>query len=241
MVILGGFLLIQGFALLDIIFRTSITFVILLIMTRLLGKKQLSHLTFFNYVTGITVGSIAAEIVSKPDMPLASGLTSLIWWTFLTMLVGYIGIKSSKARIAIDGEPTIVIRDGLIIDSALAKTRLNLDDLSMMLRERDAFSIKEVEYAILEPHGKLSVLKKAEYQPATKKDVRTKIVRPRFIPSEIISDGKYVEKNLEELKISRTWVERQLEKAGIHSVENVFYAELQSDGSLYIDQRDPKP
>jgi len=144
-------LLIQGFALLGIIFRTSITFLILLIMTRLLGKKQLSHLTFFNYVTGITIGSIAAEIVSKPDMPLVSGLTSLIWWTFLTLLVGYIGIKSAKARIAIDGEPTIVIRDGFIIDSALAKTRLNLDDLSMMLRERDAFSIKEVEYAILEP------------------------------------------------------------------------------------------
>lgn len=211
----------------------------MLVLTRLLGKKQLSHLTFFNYITGITFGSIAAEIVIQKDLRLLNGLASLIWWTFLTLLVGYIGLKWSKARIVIDGEPTVIIRHGNIIESALARTRLNLDDLTMMLRERDAFSISEVEYAILESHGKLSVLKKPEYQNTTKKDVKVHPPLHPLIPTEIISDGKYVMKNLEELGISTRWVERQLEQAGIQSVNDVFYAELNSDRSLYIDRREP--
>lgn len=226
---------------LDMIVRSTVTFVILLVMTRLLGKKQLSHLTFFNYVTGITIGSIAANISSDSDKRLLDGLTSLVWWSLLTVLVGYISLKSAKVRVAIDGEPIIIIKNGIIIESALAKTRLNLDDLCMMLRERDTFSIEEVDYAILEPHGKLSILKKPQYQAATKKDTGAKTAAPRYIPSEIISDGKYVEKNLKELGISRTWVERQLEKSGTPSVTDVFYAELQSDGSLYISPRNASP
>lgn len=224
---------------LEILLRTSVTFLAMLILTRLLGKKQLSHLTFFNYVTGITFGSIAAEIVIQKDLLLLTGLTGLIWWTFLTLLVSYAGLKWPKARIAIDGEPTIIIRHGEIIESAMTRTRLNLDDLTMMLRERDAFSISEVEYAILEPHGKLSVLKKPEYQYATKKDVKARTPLHPLLPAEIISDGKYVAKNLIELGISTKWVERRLHQAGIHSVHDVFYAELRPDHSLYIDRRTP--
>ncbi|WP_419877622.1 DUF421 domain-containing protein [Brevibacillus centrosporus] len=228
---------------LSMLLRTSLTFLFMLVLTRLLGKKQLSHLTFFNYVTGITFGSIAAEVViqKNQDLPLFQGLASLVWWALLTLLVGHIGLKWPKARIAIDGEPTIIIRNGRILESAMAKARLNLDDLTMMLRERDAFSIREVEYAILEPHGKLSVMKKPEYLNASKKDVGAQIPLHPLIPTEIISDGKYVDKNLKELGISTRWVERRIKEAGIQSVADVFYAELQSDRSLFIDRRDPLP
>ncbi|WP_343071370.1 DUF421 domain-containing protein [Brevibacillus choshinensis] len=224
---------------LEILIRTTATFFAMLVLTRLLGKKQLSHLTFFNYVTGITFGSVAAEIVIQKELFLVNGLVSLTWWTLLTLLVGYVGLKWSKARILIDGEPTIVIKNGEIIEAALSRTRLNLDDLTMMLRERDAFSIGEVEYAILEPHGKLSVLKKPEYQNATKKDVKASPPLHPILPAEIISDGKYVMKNLQELGISTKWVDRQLKQSGVHSIDEVFYAELQSDRSLFIDRRDP--
>lgn len=143
----------------EMILRSTVSFFVLLALARILGKKQLSHLTFFNYVTGITIGSIAADIAGESESHFFNGLIGLIWWSILTILVGYIGLKSSTARILFDGQPTIVIKVGKILKEALQGTRLNLDDLSMMLRERDIFSIQDVHNAILEPNGKLSVLK----------------------------------------------------------------------------------
>ncbi|MGA8941171.1 MAG: hypothetical protein WB502_00350 [Thermoactinomyces sp.] len=90
--------------------RTFITFLVLLVLARILEKKQLSHLTFFNYIAGITIGSIAADIAGESKTPFFNGLVSLIWWVILTIFVGYIGLKSNKARILPDGQPTIVIK-----------------------------------------------------------------------------------------------------------------------------------
>jgi len=219
----------------EMILRTTLSFAVLLLLARLLGKKQLSQLTFFNYITGITIGSIAADIAGETETPFTNGLISLIWWSFLTGLVGYIGIKSSKARIVLDGEPTIVIKEGKILEKAMQSIRLNIDDLSMMLREQGVFSTQDVDYAVLEPNGKLSILKKVKQQPATKQDLKVSTPIPKYFPSEIISDGKFISKNLEELNLTKESILQQLQKQGIHSVEEVFYAEIQNDGSLYID------
>lgn len=220
----------------EMILRSTLSFAIILVMTRLLGKKQLSHLTFFNYVTGITIESIAANIVSGSEIPFSNGLISLIWWSVLTIIVGFIGLKSSKTRIFIDGQPTILIRDGKILKEALQGTRLNLDDLSMLLRKKDVFSTQDVHYAILEPDGELSVLKKEYQQTITKGDMNIPIPAFMCFPSEIITDGKIVKKNLGELKLNETWVRDELQKKGIKSVEEVFYAEIQKDGSLFINK-----
>nr|WP_313892203.1 DUF421 domain-containing protein [Psychrobacillus sp.] len=220
------------------IIRTTISFAVLLFLARLLGKKQLSQLTFFHYITGITIGSTAAEIASQKETPFIDGLISLVWWSLLTLLMSYLSLKSTKVRILVDDEPTIIVKDGELSVKSLKSARLHMDDLLMMLREQSIFSIQDVHYAVLETNGELSVFKKTAQQEATKIDVKADVSLPVFMPSEIISDGKIVQKNLLELDLDEEWVMRKLRKKGIESVGEVFYAQLQTNGSLYISMRD---
>jgi len=118
-------------------------------------------------------------------------------------MVGYISLKSGKMRVILDGQPTIVVKKGIIDKVALSKSMLNVDDLTMMLRQKDIFSITEVDYAILEPNGNLSILKKPEFQNIQKSDLQIKTISPSYIPSEIIVDGKVIERNLKVLGLSR--------------------------------------
>ncbi|MCX7747607.1 MAG: DUF421 domain-containing protein [Clostridia bacterium] len=224
-------------AAIETLVRTAIGFFILLILIRLLGKKQLGQLTFFTYITGIAMGNIAGDMVVHKDVRLIDGVLGLILWAILTFLVEFVSLKSSKARIMLDGEPTIVIKKTEIVEDALKSLRLNLDDLLMLLRSKDIFSLKDVEYAILEPNGQLSVLKKPELDSVIKKDLRIPTAPDAFIPTEIIVDGKAVTKNLKEFNLNDQWLKNQLHSLGINSVEEVFFAELQYDGSLYIRKK----
>lgn len=124
----------------------------------------------------------------------------------------------------------------MIHKKALITTKINLDDLTMMLRQQGVFSIMEVDYAILEPNGTLSILKTPKYQSVMKEDLQVITQKPIYIPSEIITDGKLVEKNLGELGLTKEWVNQQLISEGIISFEEIFYAEIQSDGTLYIQK-----
>ncbi|ASK63680.1 hypothetical protein CFK37_16700 [Virgibacillus phasianinus] len=220
----------------EMIFRATGAFVVLLIMTRIMGRKQLSQLTFFNYVTGIAIGSIAANIVSQSTIPFFNGLTSLIWWAILTIVVGYIGLKSPSARVTTNGQPIIVIKQGKILEDSIKEQRLTMDDLSMLLREQKVFSVQDVETAVLESNGKLSVMLKDEKQPVTKQDQNVFTVKPMYVPMELVVDGEVVEKNLKEAGISLDWLRNQLKSLKI-KLDDVFYVELQKDGTLYIDKR----
>ncbi|MGG4146042.1 DUF421 domain-containing protein [Paenibacillus algorifonticola] len=220
----------------EILFRTATSFVVLLVLTRLLGKKQVGHLTFFNYVTGITFGSTTAEIIVNRQITLLQGISSLVLWSLLAFIIALTGLHSVKAREILDGQPTILIKKGEILEKTLTKQHLNIDDLIMLLRNKDVFSPEEVEFAILEPDGKLSVLRKEELLPATKKDIKAALTPIQRIPTELIIDGKIVEKNLVKMDVSFAWLNQQLKKASIHSLDQVFYAELQLDGTLYIDK-----
>jgi uncharacterized membrane protein YcaP (DUF421 family) len=118
----------------------------------------------------------------------------------------------------------------------LKANRVNIDDLSMMLRKQNIFSINEVEYAILEPIGNLSIMKKPQEQQITKSDMSISLSTLKYLPSEIIVDGKIIYANLKELNLSETWLEAELKKQNISSIKNIFYAEIQSDGTLFIDK-----
>jgi uncharacterized membrane protein YcaP (DUF421 family) len=222
----------------QIIIETIITFFVLLILTRFLGKKQLSHLTFFNYVTGITIGSIAANMVFHNTNEYLKELTSITLWCVLTIVIGYIGLKSGKMRVVLDGQPTILVKKGIIDKKALLSSKLNIDDLTMLLRQKNVFSITEIDYAILEPNGTLSVLVKPQFQNTQKKDLQINEELPRYIPTEIIVDGKLLIQNLKELGILEEWINTELMNANINSIKEVFYAEIQPDGKLYIQKND---
>ena len=211
-----------------IILKTTLTFITLLILTRMLGKKQLSELTFFNYITGVTIGSLAANTIINTSSQYLNEMIKLIWWILLTIFVTLISLKSSRVRVLLEGEPIMVIKNGKIVEEALKSTKINLDDLSMLLRSKDIFSITEVDYAILESNGELSILKKQENQ---------KTQNRLYMPIEIIIDGNLVYRNLKELNIDKTWIYKELKNQGINSIEEVLYGEIQEDGSLYIDKK----
>ena len=222
----------------EMILRTTLSFFALLILARVLGKKQLGQLTFFHYITGITFGSIASEIASQAETPFLDGIISLFWWSALTYLMTIMTIKSKKARILIDDKPTIVIQNGLILESALKKNRLHMDELTMMLREQAIFSVQDVQYALLETNGKLSVMQKTSEQVATKQDVKADISPATYIPTEVISDGQLIYENLVELDLTEEWLMKKLKKQNIHAVTDVYFAQVQTNGSLYISLKD---
>ena len=219
------------------IIKPTIAFILLLILTRILGKKQMSQMTFFNYVTGITIGSLAANIITFDDETIWHEVVGLIWWCFLTALLAYITLKSSKLRKIIDGQPSILIKNGIIQEKELRSTRVNIEELSMMFREQGIFSIKDVDYAILEQNGQLSILKIQEQINVSRKDMSIPTSQPKYLPSEVIIDSKIIHKNLTSYGLNLQWLENQLNHQGINSVDDVFYAEIQADGTLYIAPR----
>ncbi len=218
----------------EMIFRTTISFAVLLFLARLMGKKQVSQLTFFHYATGITIGSIASEIASQKETPFVDGIVSLIWWTGLTIIMSYLSLKSPKMRVWLDDKPSILIKDGVLSVQALRKTRINMDDLQMLLREQSIYSLQDVYFAILETNGKLSVIKKPEAESATKQDVKADITLPKYMPTEVIYDGDVIQKNLEDLSLDQEWLSRKLRKQNVHSIDEVYYAQVQTNGSLFL-------
>lgn len=219
----------------EMILRATLSFIVLLLMTRLMGRKQLSQLTFFNYITGIALGSIAGDIASESETPFLNGLVSLIWWSLLTILTAYIGMKSRTARTVIDGQPVVIIKKGRILENELKKAQINMDDLTMLLREQQVFSVKDVENAIFESNGQLSIMLKEDVQPVTKKDQKIFTIQPMYIPMELVVEGEIIEKNLKEAGITSNWLKSQLKSQNLQLSE-IFYVELQQDGSLFIDK-----
>lgn len=222
----------------EILERSLGAFFILLLLTRVLGKTQLNHSTAFNYATGITLGSITANIVIDKNISIFQGFVSLGIWTTATLFIGYLSLKSSRARTILNGEPSIIIKKGKIVEKAMRSSKLNMDTLKMLLRCNHIFAIEDVDYAILETDGQLAVLKKSGRQTVTRRDIQVTSAEPVYLPSEIIVDGKIVAHNLEELNLTREWVQTQIKNFGINSINDVFYAELQSDGTLHIDKRE---
>ncbi|GLY12374.1 DUF421 domain-containing protein [Pseudobacillus badius] len=221
----------------ELLLRLAIAFIALLALTRLMGRKEISQMTFFNFVSAISIGTIGASLAVDPSFSIRNGLIALAGWTVFTILLGFLDIKSKTARYAIVGNPMIMIRKGQIMEHALRKARLDLDSLNSLLRKKNVFSISDVDYAILETDGSLSVMKKEAKQPAAKSDVNLKQARTDVfsIPTAVISDGEINDDHLQSLNLNRQWLSRQLQSTGIHSSEDVFYAEVQKDGTLYID------
>ncbi|MGE7667452.1 DUF421 domain-containing protein [Ureibacillus composti] len=218
----------------EISLRSIISFFTILILARIIGKKQLSQLTFFHYITGITFGSIAAEISTNEEIIFWDGFTSLIWWALLTILVSFISLKSSKARILFDDRPTMIIQNGTIIKNGMKKARLHPDELSMLLREQGIFSFDDVLHAVFETNGELSVMKKPAKSPATKVDVKADASIPPYIPTEVISNGAITKKNLIELDLTEEWLLNKLKKKNVKNIEDVYFAQILENGSLYI-------
>jgi len=223
---------------LAIYFRVAFGFIILLILVRVIGNKQLGQLNVFTYISGIVIGSMVSDIILHRDIPFLFSILGVVLWVILAICVELVSLKSVKIRELFDGQPIILVKKGKILRHALKKERLNIDDLTMMLRTNNVFSILDVDYAILEPNGDLSVLKKQEKETITLKDMNLAPKQQSYIPTAIITDGRIITKNLHELNINETWLDDALNNINVKSRMDVLYAEMQADGQLHVQMRD---
>jgi uncharacterized membrane protein YcaP (DUF421 family) len=229
---------------LEIIGRTLAAIVFLFFITKLLGKRQVTELSVFEYITGITIGSLAAYVSLDLEANWYLGLISLAAWVAVSLGIEYLQLKSKKARDWIDGKATVLIKDGKILEDNLKKERLTSDELLQQLRKKKVFNIADVEFAVMEPNGEINVLLTKENQPLTPKHLGVKVA-PEQEPQTVIMDGKIMDEPLATIGLNRQWLNTELEKIGV-SIENVFLGQVDSNGQLYVDLFDdqikvPKP
>lgn len=210
-----------------------IIYIILIVLARIIGRKLLGQLTFFDFVSGITLGTVAGSFVTT-EVQGYYVILSLAIFTIMVILSGYITLKSMTIRNLIIGKPITLIKNGKIYEENMKKIRYNQDILMMQLRERDIFNLEEVVDAILEPHGRLSVLKRSKDQPVTLKDLN--IFTPnKGLPTDLVKEGRILEHNLRKHNISHEWLFNQLSAKSVQRIEEVFLASLSSEGKLFID------
>jgi uncharacterized membrane protein YcaP (DUF421 family) len=225
----------------ELFLRLVIAFITLIALTRIMGRKEISQMTFFNFVSAISIGTLGASLAIDSSISITNGLISLVAWSAFTVATGFLDLKSPKFRYAIEGQPVILIKKGKIMDEALRKVRLDLDALNTLLRKKNIFAVSDVDYAIFETDGTLSVMKKEPKLPLTKSDMDMDIKQSNIytfpISTSVIADGEIKEENLKKLNLDKKWLEEQLKMSGINSISNVFYAEVQKDGTLFIDTK----
>jgi len=215
--------------------QTGLVFISLWIFTRFLGKTQLGQLTFYEYINGITLGSIAANVAAAEPDKVWSHFYDLVLFVLFTYAFSYLTIKNRSIRKVIDGEATVVIENGTILKENMRKLRYDLDELNAQLREQGVLDIGEVQFAILETTGGLSVIKKTLEQPISKNDIGLKMSEATF-PIELIMDGEIIHEHLTKNNLSLTWLKEELAKQGIQSTDEVLYAVIDSKGKLFVNK-----
>ncbi|MGE5396255.1 MAG: YetF domain-containing protein [Chitinophagales bacterium] len=206
-------------------------YVFSLFLVRLVGRKTISQMTLFDFILAVSLGTIAATIGLGPDR--LSAVVTLIVFVAVTILIDYLHIRSIPLRKMIGSEPLTVIKNGLIMEENLKHARVTINHLNMMLREKGIFNISDVEFALMETDGKISVLPKSQKQPLTPSDLGMK-TNYRGLTRDIILDGTVLFDNLYDVHLDENWLSSMLREQGIFSYNEVFYAGLDTDGTLYL-------
>ncbi|MFB1083353.1 YetF domain-containing protein [Jeotgalibacillus sp. JSM ZJ347] len=219
-----------------VIVRGLLMVMVLFVCTKMLGKKQISQLSFFEYVTGITVGSIGAEVITGLDRQFLHGVLGIVSFISIPLLVDFLSLKSKKVRDLVEGEGTVFIQRGKIIEKNLKKERYTTDELMELLRKKEVFAISDVNFAILEPSGELNVMLKKAKTPLVQEDLN-KNVQDEKPPETIIMDGKPIEKSLSSIGRDVEWLKEQMDKKDVN-VSDVFLAQITDDGKIFMDLYD---
>lgn len=210
----------------------------LFIITKLLGKKQLSKLSFFEYIVGITVGDIAGTLSMDSELDVTNGITSILIWSLFPLVISQISLRYKGFRDLIDGHATVFVENGKILERNLRKEKYSIDEFMEQLRKKDVFNIDNIEFATLESNGDFSVLLKKECQPVTYGDLFSNVPQVKE-PQTVIMDGIILDEPLAKLGLNRGWLKAQLEKQGV-IVESIFLAQVNSQGNVSFDLYDDK-
>ncbi|MFB0829715.1 DUF421 domain-containing protein [Brevibacillus laterosporus] len=218
----------------DTIGRTILSFGLLLLVARVLGKQTLSNMTFHDFVTGITLGAIAANLAFNEKIKMMELILSLAVFSGTSYLMSNIAIKIQKSRKWISGAPTVLIENGKILEENMRKNKYTMDSLNQSLRQKDIFNLQEVENAVVETNGKLSVQKKTEFQSVTKKDLQIFTGGKEKFPIELVMEGQILEDNLRQNKLSKDWLHKEIKRIG-KDLDEIFYAVKTSNGTIVFD------
>lgn len=204
-----------------------------------MGKREIGQLSIFDLIIFFMLAEISVIMVENLEEPMIQGLAAMITLVVLQIVLSYITLKFPKLRNLFDGKPVYLIKNGQIQDQEMKKTRYNIDDLTMQLREKNISNIADVEFAILEPSGKLSVFPKEEKSPLTKEDYSASKQKKFVLPTVLIMDGKVQKDGLEEIGQNIFWLKREIQKQGYRDFKEIFYASYHPDDpELYIDPKD---
>ncbi|ASJ54977.1 hypothetical protein BP422_16235 [Brevibacillus formosus] len=210
----------------------------LFLLTKIIGKRQIKQLTYIEYIVGISIGSIAAFMATEMDGPIYHSLIAMGVFALFPVLMEWLSLKSKFFRDLFEGKSTVLIKEGKILEDNLKKERLTAEDLLEQLRIKNVFRVADVEFALMETSGEVSVLLKSESQPVTPKHLEL-TVAPSEENQVVIMDGVIMDEPLATAGLNRRWVRTELQKAGV-ALENVFLGQVDKGGELYLDLYDDK-
>lgn len=216
--------------------RCFIVYLLALFLARLMGRKLISQMTFFDFIIGVSIGSIIANAIVGQKFTSISAAAALVVVSVLVILTGYLHIKSFKIRKIVNSEPVTLVDSGRIVEENMRNIRLTIDELMMKLREKNAFNLADVEFAIMETDGELSVLPKSDKKPLTPSNMNIK-TSSTGITHDVIIDGNIMEENLISAGLDSKWLENQLSNQNIKAASEIFYAGVDNTKKLYISKK----
>lgn len=203
---------------LEVILTALLSVIALFVITKIMGHKQVSQLDFFDYICGITIGSIGAELATELEAP-EKPLIALVVYGAVSVLLSYITTKIPSSRRFINGAPLLLMKDGKIYRHSLKKAKLDLSELMLLAREQGYFDLDDIEVIVFEHTGKISILPKSATRPVSPEDLLLS-PKPAEIGIELIMDGRILTKNLTRMGLSEAWLIAELNKNGYsHSKE----------------------
>lgn len=208
-------------------------FIALFIITKVLGKTQITQITAFDFISALILGELVGNAIYDNNVGLGQILFAVFFWGILIYTMEIVTQKFKKTRKVLEGEPSIVIKNGKVQREQLKKNMLDVNQLQQLLRKKDVFSVSDVEFAILETDGSVSVLEKSKSQTPTKKDLNIP-GKPVKLPVTLINDGEIIWDNLKSSGVDEIWLMNQVKSQGINKIEDVFYAEWKEGESLYV-------
>ena len=198
------------------------SFGVLFLVAKFIGHKQIAQLDFFDYITGITIGSIAAEMATELEEPWKP-LTAMAIYGGITLLLSVVSNKIPRSRKYLNGTPTILMDHGKLYRENLKKARLDLSEFMVMCRQQGYFDLTSIQTAVFEYNGKLTILPVSSQRPATPNDMNL-APEQELLFTELIMDGRILEDNLKRMGLDLTWLDKQLKERHVHSPKDVFLA-----------------
>ena len=212
-------------------FRAIFLYIVVLAVMRLMGKREIGQLQPFELAISIMIADLAATPMTETGIPITNGIMPILGLLVMHLIISMINIKSTKAREIICGKPSLLIFRGKIDQKTLKKERFTINELEERLRDNNIFNIGDVEYAILETSGQVTVIPKPNKRPATTEDLN---IEPKYegIAYDLVVDGKVMYKNLERIGKNYTWLKKQTEKFGIKP-EEALIVTIDGDNQFY--------